>query len=121
MPTKSLNPRNGIWQLILSTDKLIKCSDWLKIGFKVLGKHLSFFTLFFAAVQKYRFNYSYSYWLFLVFLEKDQIIDGCFQLLIVPQVLNLFLLFVCNMFRLSLGKCKCQWLFSAFGTLNRMY
>lgn len=50
--TKSLNPRNGVLQLILSADKLIKCTDWLKIGFKVLGKHLNLFILCFLLQYK---------------------------------------------------------------------
>lgn len=43
----------------------------------MLGKHLELYILCFSAeVQKCLFNDSDSYWLFLVLLEKYQIING---------------------------------------------
>lgn len=55
----------------------------------------------------------------LAFLEKYQIINGYSLLLVVLLSANPIPA-ICSLFRLCLGTCKCKWLFSAFGVLNRM-
>lgn len=113
--------------MILSWDNLIKCTDWLKVGFEVCGKHfksLPFVIVGFLFVvssivyTKIPLQLFFSIGCVLAFLEKYQIINGCLLLLVVLLSSNAIPA-ICSMFRLCLGTCKCKWLFSAFGVLNR--